>query len=225
MIVDRGLISIGVLAGGRSRRMGIDKAHLVLDGETMLERAVRNALATEQPVAVSGMDTPEAWTLPSIPFIPDLIPFAGPLHGITRLLEHFMSPLLVIGCDMPLVTPDALEWLIGQAGRRTGEEGLTVIDRSGTVQPLFSVYTPAVLARPDVDSGEGSTATFATTSSSTTTFSTSFSSSARVVIETGRFERIAIPEDLEAALWSVDTPADFELLRGGSASNPSSSSI
>jgi hypothetical protein len=85
-----------------------------------------------------------------------------------------------------------------------------VIDGTGEIQPLFSIYTPAILARPDVGSNEGAASDLP---------------SARDVIETGRFERIAIPEDLETALRSVDTPADFELLRGGSASNPSSSSI
>ena len=210
MSIERGAISIGILAGGRSRRMGADKALLTVDGETMLERAVTIALGTGLPVAVSGRDAPETWTRPSIPFIHDLVPFTGPLHGIVRLLEHFRSPLLAFGCDMPLMTPEALAWLIEEAGRRSGGEGVAVLDGTGVIQPLFSIYTPAILARSDLAAVERSADP---------------PPSARAVIETGRFERITIPEELEAALRSVDTPADCDLLRGGSASNRSASSI
>ncbi len=210
MIVERGLIRIGILAGGRSSRMEVDKALLTINGETMLERTVRIALETGLPVAVSGRDIPSTWPLPPIPFISDLIPYPGPLHGILRLLEHFRAPVLSIGCDMPLVTSEVLEWLIEQAGQHTGEEGLAVIDGSGVVQPLFSLYLPAILARLDSGSGAGSV---------------SILHSAREVIETGLFERVAIPKEMEAALRSVDTPDDYEALRRGSASNPSTTSI
>lgn len=186
--------------------MGVDKALLTIDGETMLERAVRTALETGLQVAVSGRKPPENWALPAIPFIPDLTPFKGPLHGITRLLEHFWAPVLAIGCDMPLVTSRTLAWLIDQRRRHTGEDGTAVMDSAGVIQPLFSIYTPALLSRLE-------------------TISSDEAPSVRAVIEAGRFERITVPVELESALESVDTPEEFAFLREGSTSNHSPSSI
>jgi len=235
-------ICVGILAGGSSRRMGRDKALLTIEGkETMLERAVGTALRTGCVVAVSGRDAPDGWANPQVDFIPDRIPCRGPLHGIIRLLERYGLPVLAIGCDMPRLTPEALGWLITRfrrlnqwtGGDRVDEgvategaiveevamegvveevavEGVAVTDGAGVIQPLFSMYTPAILSRPDIGSVDGSASDLP---------------SARDVIETGRFERITIPKDLEAALWSVDTPDDFELLRRGSTSPRTSPSI
>ena len=226
-------ICVGILAGGSSRRMGRDKALLTIEGEeTMLERAVGTALRTGCVVAVSGRDAPDGWANPQVDFIPDRIPCRGPLHGIIRLLERYGLPVLAIGCDMPRLTPEALGWLITcfrrlnqwTGGNRVDEggategavveevavEGVAVTDGAGVIQPLFSIYTPAILSRPDIGSVDGSASDLP---------------SARIVIETGRFERIVIPKDLEAVLWSVDTPDDFELLRRGSTSPRTSPSI
>jgi len=244
-------ICVGILAGGSSRRMGRDKALLTIEGEeTMLERAVGTALRTGCVVAVSGREAPDGWANPQVDFIPDRIPCRGPLHGIIRLLERYGLPVLAIGCDMPRLTPEALGWLITRfrrlnqwtGGDRVDEgvategaiveeaavegvveeaavegvveevavEGVAVTDGAGVIQPLFSMYTPAILSRPDIGSVDGSASDLP---------------SARIVIETGRFERIVIPKDLEAVLWSVDTPDDFELLRRGSTSPWTSPSI
>lgn len=194
--------------------MGADKALLTIDGESMLERTVRTALGTGAPVAVSGRGSPETWTLPPVPFIPDLTAFSGPLHGISRLLAFFRLPVLVIGCDMPLVTSAALEWLIDQADRHTAEDGITVVDHSGVIQPLFTIYRPVLLTRLEAGSAGGASSGII-----------SGTSSARAVIEAGRFDRVLIPDDLESVLLSVDTSEDLEAVQKGSTSNPSSSSI
>jgi len=194
--------------------MGADKALLTIDGETMLERAVRTALVTGSPVAVSGREPPDAWIFPSVPFIPDLTPYSGPMHGISRLLDHFRSPVLVIGCDMPLITSAALKWLIDQADRHNGEDGITTVDHAGVIQPLFTIYRPALL--PGLEAGISGGASSGTTSELP---------SARAVIETGRFYQVQVPAELEVSLQSVDTPEEYEVVRWGTTSNPSSSSI
>ncbi len=94
--------SVLVLSGGKSSRMGRDKALLQLDGETLLERSKRlgEALGAQQ-VLVSRNEPG---------FIQDLVHDAGPMAGIAAALPHCLTNwLLVLPVDMPLLTPAALE--------------------------------------------------------------------------------------------------------------------
>ena len=94
--------SVLVLSGGKSSRMGRDKALLQLDGQTLLERSKRlgEALGAQQ-VLVSRNEPG---------FIQDLVHDAGPMAGIAAALPHCLTDwLLVLPVDMPLLTPAALE--------------------------------------------------------------------------------------------------------------------
>lgn len=120
-----------VLAGGRSSRMGRDKAGLVMDGHSLLERAIKLLKdAGAEQILVSG-------TFPQYPCVPDLLPEAGPLGGLYSTLDAINrhdshqdasegTPLLVIPVDMPLLTVDALTRLLehpvpGKAVHYAGE--------------------------------------------------------------------------------------------------------
>lgn len=94
--------SVLVLSGGKSSRMGRDKALLQLDGQTLLERSKRlgEALGAQQ-VLVSRNEPG---------FIQDLVHDAGPMAGIAAALPHCLTDwLLVLPVDMPLLTPAALK--------------------------------------------------------------------------------------------------------------------
>ncbi|WP_036142847.1 NTP transferase domain-containing protein [Lysobacter sp. HA18] len=97
-----------VLAGGRSSRMGRDKAMLVLDGRTLLDRAIgvlRYAGATQ--VLVSG-DRPDYHG------ITDITPGAGPVGGIASVLPHVGDgPMVVIPVDLPRLDVDAIQLVVG----------------------------------------------------------------------------------------------------------------
>src|SRR5690242_16245466 len=68
-----------ILAGGKSMRMGHDKALLILDGQTLLERAVELARAVTNQVWVVG-DCQKYSSLG--PVIADVYAERGPLGGI-----------------------------------------------------------------------------------------------------------------------------------------------
>lgn len=99
-----------VLAGGRSRRMGRDKAELDWrPGQTLLDRATEIlGQAGCQHVIVSGRRTGHDC-------VPDLETFPGPLGGLQAVLEtrdeldHHL--LLVLPVDMPLLAPTVLQRL------------------------------------------------------------------------------------------------------------------
>lgn len=100
--------SVLVLSGGKSSRMGADKALLLVDGETLLERTIRlgKALGASQ-VLISRNQSG---------FIQDQIKDAGPMAGITAALPHLQTAwLLVVPVDMPLLTPAALSPLFACA--------------------------------------------------------------------------------------------------------------
>ncbi|HEY4581607.1 MAG TPA: molybdenum cofactor guanylyltransferase [Lysobacter sp.] len=92
-----------VLAGGRSSRMGRDKALLAIDGGTLLDRAIallRDAGATR--VLVSG-------DRPAHDGIPDAFPGLGPVGGIASVLTHVDDgAMLVVPVDMPALDVDTL---------------------------------------------------------------------------------------------------------------------
>lgn len=70
-----------VLAGGASRRMGRDKAALLVGGRTLLERAVDRLAPQVAAVAISAGETPVA--MPGLATLPDPLPGrAGPLAGL-----------------------------------------------------------------------------------------------------------------------------------------------
>ena len=186
---------VGILAGGKSNRMGTDKTLLKISGMSLLERAVGTALKTGYEVAVSGCGQPEEWPFPDVSFVQDTIPYQGPIHGIVRLLERYDRTVIAIGSDMPLVTVALLNWLIEQAPVHLQEDGLATVDSRKTIQPLLSIYKPEVLGQIDVNLGKDGF-------------------SAVEVIERGRFGMVTIPTEMESLLFSVDTPDDFVYVQG-----------
>jgi molybdenum cofactor guanylyltransferase len=140
MTIDRsGQFAGFILAGGRSSRMGRDKAMLEIDGVTMLERAIdlvrRSGL---EPAIVGSFDeTPRG---ASVREIPDDWPGAGPLGGIATALHGTRTTSnLVIACDMPYLTPGWLEFLLRRARASDHIDAIVPMNVRGP-EPLCAVY-------------------------------------------------------------------------------------
>lgn len=89
-----------VLAGGKSSRMGQNKALLEVMGEPLVAIMVRSLAAVAQGVTVVG--DPQIYAGLGFPVIPDHYPGCGPLAGIHAVLRH--TPYdwnLIAACDMP----------------------------------------------------------------------------------------------------------------------------
>jgi molybdopterin-guanine dinucleotide biosynthesis protein A len=137
-------ITIAILAGGESRRMGRDKALLTIDGGSLLERTARMARETGCPVAVVGRSRPAGWAEPGTAFYADRYPGTGPLGGIATALEEAGGDILALSCDLPLLTPDAIGWLLGVWNGQSRELGLAARSRD-RLEPLFAIYRQAAL--------------------------------------------------------------------------------
>ncbi|HEY7348915.1 MAG TPA: molybdenum cofactor guanylyltransferase [Ktedonobacterales bacterium] len=129
-------VSGAVLAGGQSRRMGSDKAALLIQGEPLLRRTTRLIRAITPEVAIIG--SPErAALVPDVPIIPDRWPNQGPLGGIATALHTLAGEaVLVVGCDMPFLNPELLRYLITLAD---GYDAV-LARADGKAHPLHAVY-------------------------------------------------------------------------------------
>lgn len=103
-------LTVAVLAGGRSSRMGQDKAGVLLGDRTLGERAVALARALSDDVRVLGHGRGMPGELPRIV---DVAPERGPLGGLAALAATpTRARILVIPVDMPLLTQAVLNELL-----------------------------------------------------------------------------------------------------------------
>lgn len=137
-----------VLAGGRSTRMGRDKALLTLpNGRTLLEQAVatlRETGATEVLVSVGNGRT---YGLPDTREILDVQDGCGPMGGLQACLADARQALcVVLAVDLPAMTEAYLEGLLAEA-----DSGCGVVPLSdSSAEPLAAVYPRVALAEVEL---------------------------------------------------------------------------
>ncbi len=136
-----------ILTGGRSQRMGHDKALLRLpNGMTLLEHAAAVAGAVASEVRIIGPRHRYAHFAWAGEILEDLIPDRGPLGGIHAGLSGSDTEWnLVLAVDLPKVTPELLSYLITEA-KRYGKQ-VTVPSIGERLQPLCAVYRRGFRAR------------------------------------------------------------------------------
>ena len=131
-----------ILAGGKSSRMGCDKAFAELDGQTLLARQIWLVQAAgAADVFISGQ-TGVNYSGFGCPVLTDKFHDAGPLAGIHSALAATDSPLLlVLAVDLPGMTADFLRKLAAECRENAG-----VVPRvAGNLEPLAAIYPKAAL--------------------------------------------------------------------------------
>jgi molybdopterin-guanine dinucleotide biosynthesis protein A len=131
-----------VLAGGRSTRMGQDKALLSLAGRSLLDLALdklRTLPLAGAPRGIPRIAAARSDLSAHAAVIGDLHPGCGPLSGIEAALAASAQPLNVfLPVDVPLLPPRFLLWMLERAAI-TG--ALVTVPRfNGWPQPLCAVY-------------------------------------------------------------------------------------
>ena len=107
----------GILAGGHSSRFGSNKALFSPNGETLIERAAELLRPLCRQVLVSASHAnAAAYAFLDLDIVEDLHSDCGPLGGLEAMLNRCTTPwLLVLTCDMPYVSSEALHVMISQA--------------------------------------------------------------------------------------------------------------
>lgn len=133
-----------ILIGGRSSRLGRDKAFVAVGGTTLAQRSLN--IICESGIAsktrfVAGNETQFALEAISLdaPFIFDLVEGRGPISGLHAALSYAQTQwILLLACDYPFVTTDLLRFL---AGKISDEFGVVVPEQpDGRLQPLCAFY-------------------------------------------------------------------------------------
>lgn len=130
-----------LLAGGRNRRYGSNKALETIGGISLISRGLSVLDAVCRDVVIVANDA-DPYEHTGRQIRPDCRPGTGVLGGILTALqwaketEH--DAVLVLACDMPFVPPQLLAELIRQAGR----DGVSIAESGGPrgMEPLCAVY-------------------------------------------------------------------------------------
>lgn len=145
-----------VLAGGRSRRMGSDKAALVTNGETQLGRAVallgRHLEQVFVSTSAAQADDPVRREFPRII---DRYEDLGPVAGILSAMhEHPSHAWLVLACDLPNIDDETISYLLASASNEHPATAFRSVN-DDLPEPLCALYRPAARAIIDgfVDDG------------------------------------------------------------------------
>lgn len=141
-----------VLAGGRSSRMGRDKAFLEFEGQSLLARALRLAQSVASEVRIVG---PVSKFAAFGCVVEDTFPDRGPLGGIHAALSSSLTDLnLILAVDMPFLTTAFLAYL---RDRARSSDAVVIIPRTHDGwQPLCAIYRRhfATVAQAALNSGE-----------------------------------------------------------------------
>lgn len=130
-----------ILAGGKSSRMGRDKALIEIFGELLVARVARVISPLFESLIVVANGDLEA-VLPDAAIVKDIFPGKGPLGGIhagltaSRSEENF-----VVACDMPFVSPAVIQRI--RALRDKADVCLPETEKG--LEPLCAVYSKSCL--------------------------------------------------------------------------------
>lgn len=153
-------IAGAVLAGGKSRRLGQDKAGLLFAGQTLLARNLALLGNVVEKVWISGRQETgmKDWTLPADSYcLPDQRPGQGPLGGLVSLLRQTGCACLVLPVDLPFMRPELLRQLMAARAERLADEKMDGEDLAvtqfahatgenrGRLEHLVAIYEQAAL--------------------------------------------------------------------------------
>lgn len=134
-------IAAVILAGGRSSRMGQNKALISLGGKTLLQHVTTRLSAQVNDIVVNVADNFPA--LPDLPRVPDSLPGQlGPLAGVLAGLRYYQRRverpdwLLSASCDSPFLPLDLAERL----GTQAVEGAVITAASAGRLHPTFSLW-------------------------------------------------------------------------------------
>jgi molybdopterin-guanine dinucleotide biosynthesis protein A len=130
-----------IIAGGASRRMGVDKSLIEFEGEPLVRHAAK-VLSPLFSQVVVVTDNPATVRAASLQSVQDIFPGKGPLGGIHAALTHFQSPTFCVACDLPFLRRDVIEYLCNSY-ESTFDALAPLVD--GRMETLHAIYAPSCL--------------------------------------------------------------------------------
>ncbi len=126
-----------ILAGGRSKRMGTDKALIRYQGHTLLERQIANMQRLFAHVLVAGGD-PARYPQTTVPVVPDVLASGGSIVGLhAGLTAATTDRIFAVACDIPFPQERLIRFLLEVA---PGADWVVPQTAKG-LEPLFALYS------------------------------------------------------------------------------------
>ena len=126
-----------ILVGGKSSRMGTNKAFLELKGKTFIELQIELLREMFDEISISA-NTPSEYEYLNLPIFKDIYPGKGPLGGIyTSLINSSSLHTFMLACDMPFVGPE----LIRHLKDLTKEYDVVIPKSENGLEPLHAFYS------------------------------------------------------------------------------------
>lgn len=131
------MVTLAVQAGGRSSRMGRDKALVRLGGIPLIEHVLQRAAGLAEEVLITT-NRPADFAYLGVRLVHDRAPGAGALPGLLSALEAAQGEtVLLLACDLPFICRPLLEHLLDLAH----EADLIIPRWNGNLEPLHAVYS------------------------------------------------------------------------------------
>lgn len=140
-------ITVAIMAGGKSSRMGQDKSFVPFEGQPLIARVQQRVAGLGAELILITND-PASYAHLGLPMVGDVYVDRGPLGGIHTAVLHAAHPhCLVVACDMPWLSPPLLQYMI--ALRHAAD---VVVPRwQRFPEPLHAIYAkrclPAIEAK------------------------------------------------------------------------------
>jgi len=188
------MLSLALLTGGRSIRMGQDKALMPFLGRPLIQ-CVLERLATVGEQVLLSTNHPADYAFLNLPSYPDIQPDCGSLGGLyTALSAARHSILAAVACDMPFANPALFKYerlLLSQTG-----VDVVIPSKPDGLEPLHAVYrrdTCLPVVRSALEAGELKMIGWLT------------EVSVRIVLP----EEVAHFDPHGLAFWNLNTPEEF----------------
>lgn len=134
-------LSIYILCGGKSARMGSEKGLVVFNDKTFVEHIIHAVRPLSDSIhLVTSNDAYETY---GYPLIPDVVPGKGPVGGIYSALRHSSSSWnLILSCDVPLITTEVLKKHLFKEEQK---KPITFLSDGSKDSPLIGLYSRRLL--------------------------------------------------------------------------------
>lgn len=126
-----------ILAGGKSSRIGRNKALLKIENEVLIEQTVKKMkLIAEETILVTNQ--PELYSNLQIKCVTDEVKGKGPLGGLYSGLKSSTTwHNFIVACDMPFIEPDIIKYMFEEAR----DFDVVVPCIRNNLEPLHAIYS------------------------------------------------------------------------------------
>jgi molybdopterin-guanine dinucleotide biosynthesis protein A len=132
------MLSLAILAGGPSSRMGQDKALMPLLGRPLIQRVLERLSRIADEVILST-NAPAEYAFLKIRTLPDMKAGQGALGGLYTILEAAKYPhVAAVACDMPFASPALFEYELELSLKN--EADVVIPSTAEGLEPLHAIY-------------------------------------------------------------------------------------